>query len=379
MQDGVGYDSKDEIFIFNFATMIGCSVEHHPTIRFLYMARDKEHHYEPDFVIDSKLVEVKGRQFFENKDPSKKMINPYDRSMDDIYEAKHQCMIRNHVSIINDGNLFNCLRWFYNIDLSIDTIFNKCYGQPFPGSAKWSAKHPIWDCFVPGRMSPKDAWSNEKLFRSAISNLVNVLNKSIQDNKYAAFCRRHIEALRNIDSDRVQLCRLILNRYTVAKLAPKVTALRATDMLKIIESQNVDLSNGVYCPMAGFGGIVEAATLWFKKKGITPLIEAYDINENFCRWYGWSMRDVLAQTIETDKTVVVCPPFGEKYEHWKGTPDEMSDISFENWVSLIKTHIKAPRYVFIGPETHSNVSKCGLFAKTVGIELYEVFEPKEIV
>ena len=72
---------------------------------------------------------------------------------------------------------------------------------------------------------------------------------------------------------------------------------------------------------------------------------------------------------------MVCPPFGKKYEHWKGTPDEMSDISFAKWVKLIKEHVKAPRYVFIGPETKSANNKCGLFSKKVGIELYEVYEP----
>lgn len=28
------------------------------------------------------------------------MINPYDRSMDEIYEAKHQCMIENGVKLV---------------------------------------------------------------------------------------------------------------------------------------------------------------------------------------------------------------------------------------------------------------------------------------
>ena len=30
------------------------------------------------------------------------MINPYDRSQDDVYEAKHKCMVENDVEIITD-------------------------------------------------------------------------------------------------------------------------------------------------------------------------------------------------------------------------------------------------------------------------------------
>ena len=375
IQDGIGFDSKDEIFVYNFSRLLGKEVVHHPDIRFTYTARDKEHVYEPDFVIDGHLIEIKGRQFFENKDPSKNMINPYDRSMDDIFEAKHQCMIRNGVKIITDGTLFNCLKTFYNVDLSEASIFDKCFGRPFPGSSKWASDHPIWDCFVPGRMSPKDAWGHDKIFKSAIANMVKVVSQSIQDNKYLPFCKKHLNALINIDNDADAVCKLILTRFTVAKLAPKVTALRSSDMLKIVNEAKVDLSNGVYCPMAGFGGIVETAKQWFKSHDIPASVEAYDINENFCKWYGWTKRDVLAQIVETDKTVVVCPPFGKKYEHWKGTPDEMSDISFAKWVKLIKEHVKAPRYVFIGPETKSANNKCGLFSKKVGIELYEVYEP----
>lgn len=33
------------------------------------------------------------------------MINPFNRDEDDIYEAKHQCMIRNNVRIISDDFL----------------------------------------------------------------------------------------------------------------------------------------------------------------------------------------------------------------------------------------------------------------------------------
>jgi hypothetical protein len=48
----------------------------------------------------SLYIEIKGLQFFENKDPAGRMINPYDRSMDEIYEAKHRCMIENGIKLM---------------------------------------------------------------------------------------------------------------------------------------------------------------------------------------------------------------------------------------------------------------------------------------
>ena len=347
----------------------GLNVTEHPCKNFTYSYNGKMHTYEPDFIINDKYYEVKGLQFFESKNPDCRMINPFDRTQDELYEAKHQCMMQNQVKILTNINLFSLIKEFYNIDLSEEIIFQKCFSKPFPGTEKWVANHPIWDSFLPGRKSPKAAWTDEKLFKMAIKNMIKILSTSIADGKYEAFCRKHINALINIDSDDL-LLELILNRFTIAKIAPKVTALSETELAKIIKETNVDLSSGVYCPMAGFGGIVRGATKWFKDHNLPADIEAYDINKSFCDWYGWTQRDVLAQTITTEKTVIVCPPFGKEFEHWKGTPDEMSDISFIEWVDLIKEHVKSPKYIFIGPEMKSK-NKCGLFSKKTGISYYD--------
>ena len=58
------------------------------------------------FKVGNEIHEIKGLQFFENKNPKNRMINPYDRSQDDLYEAKHQCMIKNNVKIITDFREF---------------------------------------------------------------------------------------------------------------------------------------------------------------------------------------------------------------------------------------------------------------------------------
>ena len=367
--DNLKFDSSWELAYYIWLIENNINFEYQPAIKFEYAYNNKIHYYNPDFLVNGELQEIKGLQFFENKDSNGKLINPFDRTQDGLYEAKHQCMLSNNVRILTDTSLFNLIKEFYNIEIDENIIFNKCFGKEFPGTAKWPANHPIWEAFLPGKLSPKTAWNNEKLFKRAIKNMIEIIKTSILEGKYRSFVNRHISAIINIDKNN-DILSLILNRFTIAKIAPKVTALDENDLLKIINEAGLDMSSGVYCPMAGFGGIVRAAKKYAEMHGLEPNIEAYDINENFCKWYGWTQRDVLAQVVHTDKVVVVCPPFGKKYEHWKGTPDEMSDIEFTDWVKLIKEHVIAPNYIFIGPETGEGKNKCGLFKRKLGISLY---------
>lgn len=69
---------------------------------FTYNCNGIDYSYFPDFKVDGSLVEIKGLQFFENRNPNGKMINPFDRLLDEKFEAKHQCMIKNSVQIITD-------------------------------------------------------------------------------------------------------------------------------------------------------------------------------------------------------------------------------------------------------------------------------------
>lgn len=271
------------------------------------------------------------------------------------------------------------------IKVNVDQLVDFCSTQPFPGNSVWAPNHPIWDCFLPGKISPKEAWKDTRMLRKAVENMFWIINKGLAENKYADFNEKHIKQINSckvengkIISSNHRLLELILTRFTVAKIAPKVTALNKNTMYKIMEESHIDFSRGVYAPMAGFGGIIEAAKMWFKKHSVPMkndsydyLIEAYDINPNFCNWYGWGERNMLAEHIKTDKSVIVCPPFGDKYEHWKGTPDDMSDISFLEWYFLIHDFINAPNYMIIGPELKGkDKQKCGLFYKTTGIQLW---------
>jgi len=274
--------------------------------------------------------------------------------------------------------------WFYNDNC----LFNRtkqellalCLHSDFPGTKKWEANNPIWNCNIAGNPTPKQAWKDEKYLIKAINNLFNITKYCIREDKYQGFVSK-IEAAFLLDE---QCLEVILDRFTIAKICPRVTALAPSAFIKLLDESGLDISSGIYCPMAGFGGIIRGAERWFKERKLdcTGKIEAYDINQNFCDYFGWKQRDVLAQVIETDKTVFVCPPFGLKTERWEGTPENRDDefktnyLEFKDWCELIKEHVKAPQYIFIGPETKKSKNKCGLFSKSLGIQYYPEYSRK---
>lgn len=282
-----------------------------------------------------------------------------------------------------------------NFLITEEQLVEWCLNNPFPGNSKWTANHPIWKCYVPGQPSPYNAWYDEKYIRKAVKNMFKTLDRCIRESKEDSFIKRHLCAINScaIENNKIisgdkRLLELVLARFTIAKIASKVTAISPTDCIKIFDESGIDLSkyNGIYVPMAGFGGIVEGYKRWLKKNNSIDKIsniEAYDINKSFCDWYGWKQRDMLETIIETDKVCIVCPPFGKNYEHWVDSSengisqdiiDDMADITFIEWYELIKKHVKAPAYIIIGPELSSNgrdITKCGnLFKKRVGIQLW---------
>jgi hypothetical protein len=352
--DGITFDSNYEVKFYNLLKYMDIDFEYHPKIKFPYVFEGETHYYFPDFKIGSRIIDLKNDYLLG--------LMQKENTID---SAKYQCMVENKVDIINGKNPLNMINYLYDRDLDIDNLVQKCIESPFPGTAKWPKEHPIWFCFVNGYKSPLEAWKDPKCLLKAVKNMVKMLDSALETGKYPNFCIRYIKGILSDDLS------LILDRFTIAKIAPKVTALRKNDLLKMIYQSQIDISNGAYCPMAGFGGIIDGVRQWFQDHGLdsTGKIEAYDINQNFCDYYHWVKRDVLAQIVETDKTVIVCPPFGKNYEHWSGTPDEMSDISFEKWIYLIKEHIKAPNYIIIGPEKTNKSVKCNLFCKKIGVQL----------
>mgnify|MGYP000929035123 CR=1 FL=1 len=95
------FDSSWELAFYIYCIDKGKNIIRE-TCSFTYNCNGLDYSYFPDFRVNGALVEIKGLQFFENRNPASRMINPFDRSLDEKFEAKHQCMIRNGVQIITD-------------------------------------------------------------------------------------------------------------------------------------------------------------------------------------------------------------------------------------------------------------------------------------
>ena len=95
--DGKTFDSKPEIEFYKKLKENFIDFEYQPDISFTYECDGAIHQYSPDFRIGRSYYELKGSHFF---DENGKMINPWDRTQDAKYEAKHQCMIINNIRII---------------------------------------------------------------------------------------------------------------------------------------------------------------------------------------------------------------------------------------------------------------------------------------
>ena len=92
----ISFDSSWEVIVCEYCEKNNLSYEYQPEIQFKYYYNDKQHIYQPDFLIEGKLYEVKGDHFFDGD----KMINPDDRTQDGLFESKHQCMLDNNVIIL---------------------------------------------------------------------------------------------------------------------------------------------------------------------------------------------------------------------------------------------------------------------------------------
>ena len=93
----ISFDSAPELAFYIWLSDNNIKFEYQPNITFEYEFEGKKHFYMPDFLVEDQLVELKGNHFL-NEDGTWR--NPYDSSQDGLFEAKHQCLIKNNVKIL---------------------------------------------------------------------------------------------------------------------------------------------------------------------------------------------------------------------------------------------------------------------------------------
>lgn len=120
----IKFDSSWELYFYLYCLEMGLNVLRSPIeLTFEYCGEIK--HCYPDFIVDGKLVEIKGTQYFLDRDPSKRMIFPYTKLhsngplltleekiyYDNLYEAKHQCMLKNGAEFLSENEILPMIKY----------------------------------------------------------------------------------------------------------------------------------------------------------------------------------------------------------------------------------------------------------------------------
>ena len=108
LYNGIAFDSGWELVLYIYLTDKNISFDYQSGDSFEYVYDNVVHQYYPDFKIDGKFYEIKGKQFF-NKDGT--MCNPFDHSLDGIAEAKHKCMIDNNITILVEKDILPLINY----------------------------------------------------------------------------------------------------------------------------------------------------------------------------------------------------------------------------------------------------------------------------
>lgn len=119
--NNVYFDSFPELAVYLYCINNKIKISR-ADITFEYILNESKHVYKPDFIIDGKLIEIKGDHFF-NEDGT--MRNPFDSTQDALYEAKHQCGLSHNVEFWTSEKYSKYIDWFidsgYNLtDFCID-------------------------------------------------------------------------------------------------------------------------------------------------------------------------------------------------------------------------------------------------------------------
>ena len=112
------FDSSWEVTIFELCKIDNdVEIEYQPKVYFEYQVDGKTFTYHPDFLINGKLFEVKGDQFFRINESTGKeeMFLPWKGKLsDEEYEfkcrkeeAKHQCILKNGVKLLRYSQVKN--------------------------------------------------------------------------------------------------------------------------------------------------------------------------------------------------------------------------------------------------------------------------------
>ena len=105
------FDSRAEAYYYCYMKDHNHDIKHHPLNLYYLDSNGKKRRYEVDFMVDGKLVEIKGDIQFD------KNGKPYFRKKS--WQEKYNCMIENNVEIIlssefDENGIYKYMRYYFN-------------------------------------------------------------------------------------------------------------------------------------------------------------------------------------------------------------------------------------------------------------------------
>lgn len=95
--NNIFFRSKPELCFYIYNKDQRKDIVYEPQPYFKYQCENKDYYYKPDFLLENRLYEIKGDYFF---DDAGNLINPYDRSLDNVAKAKQLCMEEHNVTVL---------------------------------------------------------------------------------------------------------------------------------------------------------------------------------------------------------------------------------------------------------------------------------------
>lgn len=330
---GIAFDSMPELAYFIYQTDQGHEVVCEPA-SIPYEYDGQTHIYIPDFSVDGELVEIKGAHFFAADGT---MINPFGRDMDGLFEAKHQCMLANDVTIITDFREYiGYVSEHYGRDflqrcrvpmtLSLDYL---CYPQELTvGNINIAVKKAQWREFFKNEISRWET-NNDSIRLRLYENRRQYLSKDACDLS-------HFEILRGLK---------------IAGLVKGYSRFNPKALMRFIDEYEIA---SVYDPCAGWGERILTAYA----KGIPYL--GVDVNEALLPGY-----EALSEEYQmTEQNFVVadssdyipgghydavftCPPYFDQEIYSEAGAENLPHDEFLLWWrKVLENALRVtPRYV----------------------------------
>lgn len=336
---GIIFQSSYELCYYIWAAESGHNIERYQGGGIPYQSQGQQHKYFPDFVVDGKLVEIKGVHLL---DEEGMLTNPFtsDQSMKQVMHDKHVMMNELNIEMIVDCDPYlSYVKEHYSVDFPF--LFRK--DIPFPYMTATPKKsnnkdliryfHPsIYRSRVGHHLTPVEAWNDKDL----------VLQSALNRLKYAGRCK---------PAD-------VVSGFNIAKIAPKVSVFSAKFAQDLIDRYLYD-ANVIFDPFSGFSGRLLGAYRQRKKYIGRDLSEEHvQESNNLIQFLGIqdccsvNCQDILKSSGESFDCLFTCPPYHLK-ETW-GQPIE--DKSCDEWIDECLNRFNCRKYLFVVDDTTKYVS-----------------------